>query len=136
MGKKLAHGLAQAAAGAVANDGGPGFPGGGEAGPGGRARLGPAARLDDNQAAALSGAICDKKELAARPQALNDDGLWISVVRPGFAQALRRLRPLARRRWSTRWPFLVAMRERKPCRRLRLRLLGWKVRLVDTGHAP
>jgi hypothetical protein len=31
---------------------------------------------------------------------------------------------------------LVAMRERKPCRRLRTRLLGWKVRLVDTGHAP
>jgi hypothetical protein len=31
---------------------------------------------------------------------------------------------------------LVAIRERNPWRRLRTRLLGWKVRLVDTGHAP
>jgi hypothetical protein len=30
----------------------------------------------------------------------------------------------------------VAIRERKPWRRLRLMLLGWKVRFVDTAHAP
>ena len=39
-------------------------------------------------------------------------------------QALRRLRPLARRRASTWRPFLVAMRARKPCTRLRFRTLG------------
>jgi len=45
---------------------------------------------------------------------------------------VRRLRPLARRRFRTRRPFLVLMRSRKPCvlrRRLRL---GWKVRFM--GH--
>ena len=36
-----------------------------------------------------------------------------------------RLRPLARRRFSTWRPFFVAMRARKPCVRLRLILLGW-----------
>jgi len=52
------------------------------------------------------------------------------------AYALRRLRPLARRDARIFWPFLVAMRARNPWRRLRFRLLGWKVRLVDTGHCP
>src|SRR5690606_13825395 len=45
-------------------------------------------------------------------------------------QALRRLRPLARRRARTLRPSAVFMRARKPWSRLRLRLLGWKVRLV------
>src|SRR5690606_15391013 len=45
-------------------------------------------------------------------------------------QALRRLRPLARRRARILRPSAVAMRARKPWSRLRLRLLGWKVRLV------
>lgn len=35
-----------------------------------------------------------------------------------------RWRPLARRRFRTAWPFLVAMRARKPWVRLRLMLLG------------
>lgn len=39
-------------------------------------------------------------------------------------QALRRLRPLARRRRSTARPLGVAMRARKPCVRARLILLG------------
>src|SRR5690606_20991836 len=49
---------------------------------------------------------------------------------PGTDQADRRLRPLARRRARILRPSAVAMRARKPWSRLRLRLLGWKVRLV------
>lgn len=45
-------------------------------------------------------------------------------------QALSRLRPLARRRLSTERPAFVAIRLRKPWSRLRLRLLGWKVRFT------
>ena len=41
------------------------------------------------------------------------------------AQADRRLRPFARRAASTRRPPGVAMRARKPWRRLRTSLLGW-----------
>jgi hypothetical protein len=41
---------------------------------------------------------------------------------------VRRFRPLARRRLRTRRPFFVLMRTRKPCVRLRCRLLGWNVR--------
>jgi len=41
---------------------------------------------------------------------------------------VNRLRPLARRRFSTRRPFLVLMRTRNPCARLRRRVLGWNVR--------
>src|SRR5690606_4605709 len=50
-------------------------------------------------------------------------------------QALRRLRPLARRRARILRPSAVAMRARKPWSRLRLRLLGWKVRLVAMAWA-
>ena len=49
---------------------------------------------------------------------------------PAAGQAQRRLRPLARRRARTLRPSAVFMRARKPWSRLRLRLLGWKVRLV------
>lgn len=48
-------------------------------------------------------------------------------------QALRRLRPLARRRARILRPSAVAIRARKPWSRARLRLLGWKVRLVAMG---
>ena len=41
-----------------------------------------------------------------------------------------RLRPLARRRASTRRPALVDMRARKPCVRARCRLLGLNVRFI------
>lgn len=37
---------------------------------------------------------------------------------------VRRFRPFARRRFSTRRPFLVAIRTRNPCVRLRWRVLG------------
>jgi len=42
----------------------------------------------------------------------------------GVCQALKRLRPRARRAESTRRPPVVAMRVRKPWRRLRTSLLG------------
>ena len=42
---------------------------------------------------------------------------------------VRRLRPFARRRLSTRRPFFVLMRTRNPCVLLRCRLFGWNVRL-------
>src|SRR5437763_12265041 len=45
-------------------------------------------------------------------------------------QADRRLRPLARRAASTRRPPGVAIRARKPWRRLRISLLGWYVRFT------
>jgi hypothetical protein len=45
-------------------------------------------------------------------------------------ETVRRFRPLALRRFSTSRPFLVAMRTRKPCVRLRWRRLGWKVTLM------
>jgi hypothetical protein len=50
--------------------------------------------------------------------------------RRSIAQALRRLRPLARRLASTFRPPTVDMRERKPWRRLRIRTLGWYVRFT------
>src|SRR5829696_8090376 len=46
------------------------------------------------------------------------------------AQAERVLRPRARRAARTLRPPTVAVRARKPCRRLRTRLLGWKVRFI------
>jgi len=42
---------------------------------------------------------------------------------------VRRLRPLARRRFSTRRPFFVLIRTKNPCALLRRRVLGWNVRL-------
>lgn len=42
---------------------------------------------------------------------------------------VRRLRPLARRRFRTRRPFLVLMRTRNPCAFFRCRVFGWNVRL-------
>jgi len=129
------------AAGAVADDGIADFLGGGEAGPGGRAGFRPAAGLDDHQLAPFGYSVRDIKEFAPDAQAFQGDRVGIAVSRQGagFAardQAESRLRPLERRRARIFWPFFVAMRERKPWRRLRFRLLGWKVRLVATGHAP
>ena len=42
----------------------------------------------------------------------------------------RRLRPFARRRFRTWRPFLVAIRTRNPCVRLRRRRFGWNVTLI------
>ena len=45
-------------------------------------------------------------------------------------QTVRRLRPFRRRRRRIARPLRVAMRARKPCRRLRRRTLGWYVRFI------
>ncbi len=45
-------------------------------------------------------------------------------------ETVRRLRPFARRRFSTCRPFFVAMRTRNPCVRLRRRRFGWNVTLI------
>ena len=54
-------------------------------------------------------------------------------------EMVSRLRPLARRRFSTFRPVGVAMRARNPCVRFRLRLLGWYVLFIEKpslNHAP
>ena len=54
-------------------------------------------------------------------------------------EMVSRLRPLARRRFSTLRPVGVAIRARNPCVRFRLRLLGWYVLFIGKGslnHAP
>lgn len=48
-------------------------------------------------------------------------------------ETVSRLRPFARRRFSTSRPFFVAIRVRKPCVFLRRRRLGWKVRFMFGG---
>jgi hypothetical protein len=48
--------------------------------------------------------------------------------RPKSLYTASRLRPFARRRLSTSRPFLVLMRTRNPCVRLRWRVFGWNVR--------
>src|SRR5207302_10995911 len=49
------------------------------------------------------------------------------------ALTARRLRPFARRRFSTVRPCLVLIRLRNPCSRLRRILLGWYVRFTATA---
>ena len=51
-------------------------------------------------------------------------------AKPAHDQALRRLRPLRRRRARMAWPWRVRMRTRKPCFFLRRRLFGWNVRFT------
>ena len=53
-----------------------------------------------------------------------------NVVTEMVYQTVRRLRPLARRAFSTCRPAFVAIRARKPCVRLRFRLLGWNVLFI------
>jgi hypothetical protein len=143
--EKKPHRFTHAAPRPVPDDGRTDLPGSGKACTGGVSGLRPAAGLHDQELSALAEAVCDEGEFATGAQALDGEkgliggfvrGVAGLVARWGRYQAETRLRPLARRRASTFWPFLVAMRERKPWRRLRFRLLGWKVRLVDTGHAP
>ena len=51
----------------------------------------------------------------------------LDIEMPGRRQAERTALPLRRRARITARPALVFMRARKPCVRLRLMLLGWKV---------
>ena len=68
-------------------------------------------------------------------------GLWSVLTSPGLpagrpGDADSFLRPRARRRERTDCPCFVAMRARKPCFRLRRRLLGWYVLLVIGADFP
>jgi hypothetical protein len=54
-----------------------------------------------------------------------------------YARTTRRLRPFARRRFSTARPAFVALRLRKPCARLRFTFDGWYVGTrLATATAP
>lgn len=48
-----------------------------------------------------------------------------------YYSTVSRLRPLARRRFSTKRPFLVDMRTKNPCVRRRRRRFGWNVRFMS-----
>jgi hypothetical protein len=135
MGKKRAGGLAEAAAGAVADDGTADLLRRRKALAGLRAGRVPAAALDHHDLAAFGVTLSHEKEFTPFLEADNLQRRRVAVDITGD-QALRRLRPLARREARIFWPFLVAMRERNPWRRLRFRLLGWNVLLVATGHCP
>lgn len=86
------------------------------------------------------GEINDRKPLAAQSRPGPVDALKLPVLPqqmllgeaqpPQAAQADSCLRPLARRRLITAWPFLVFMRTRNPWVRARLMTLGWKVLLL------
>ncbi len=52
------------------------------------------------------------------------------MERSDYDETVRRLRPLARRRFRTSRPFFVLMRTKKPCVRLRRRRFGWNVRFM------
>jgi hypothetical protein len=129
----------EAPAGAVPDNGAAHFSRGGESAPNGAFGGRTEAALDHQRAATLRHALGGAQERRPLPQAVNET-VWNQIRSDArsraIPQALSRLRPLARRRASTFRPFLVAMRARNPWRRLRFRLLGWKVRFVDTGHAP
>ena len=81
-----------------------------------------------------SGAFVRRRHVNQTPER-DDRGCRANpyIIRPRPAcqdeETVRRLRPLARRRFRTRRPFFVAMRTRKPCVRRRRLVLGWNVRL-------
>ena len=56
------------------------------------------------------------------------------MLLPG--QGASRLRPFLRRACRIALPECVRIRARKPCVRLRLRLLGWNVRFIVPPGAP
>jgi hypothetical protein len=60
-----------------------------------------------------------------KPPGLRSRRLTVAGQRTRFRQALSRLRPRLRRAAMTARPPLVAMRARKPWRRLRTSLEGW-----------
>ena len=72
-----------------------------------------------------------RNRLPVEKTAANSAGFLRRCGRDGLDNyGIRRLRPLARRRASTRRPPTVAMRARKPCVRLRRRTFGWYVRFM------
>jgi hypothetical protein len=85
----------------------------------GQFKVGPAPHV-------LASPECDHDRTAVRIGELRTRA--IPVQRQRSSETVRRFRPLARRRLSTCCPFLVAIRTRNPCVRLRRRLFGWNVR--------
>lgn len=71
-----------------------------------------------------------KSAAVSSRRALVNDAVGATPMATQATQAVRRLRPLARRRFSTSRPLAVAMRALNPWVRLRLILLGWKVRFM------
>src|SRR5205823_12430523 len=72
-------------------------------------------------------------EAGARTSEKSRRVVHLGASRPRYffgALTARRLRPLARRRFSTVRPCLVLIRLRNPCSRLRRILLGWYVRFT------
>ena len=68
-------------------------------------------------------------DLLIFPALAHQANLWKRIFFQQI-QADKRLRPLARLALKMARPARVSMRARKPCLRLRFRLLGWKVRLL------
>ncbi len=122
IGQKLACGLPEAAARPVAGDRPADLSARCKADPNGPG-VRPAARLDHHIGPRRLDAMADKHELRPLAQALNDKAMG-GRTRANEPYAERRLRPLARRRDSTFWPPLVAIRARKPWRRFRTSRLG------------
>lgn len=84
-------------------------------------------RVDSDRSRDYSAALAeDTVELPRTPYRLNG----IHERRRKLAYADNRARPLARLFLRMVRPALVFIRARKPCLRFRLRVLGWKVRLV------
>src|SRR5262245_30639462 len=113
------HQFAKPAPDAVALGGGAVFLGDGETDPD-RALVGASAALEGKGRAGNPRAIGNGEEVRPLPQPIHD---WVPKARSP-AQALRRLRPRARRAARTLRPPAVARRARKPWRRLRTSLLG------------
>src|SRR5690606_2333124 len=90
----------------------------------------PAALVDQLELAALADGLVSAKPLivhdqpAAAPQNRASRRACGPGMRRQFEETVRRLRPLARRRLSTRRPFFVDIRTRNPCVRRRRRLFG------------
>ena len=77
--------------------------------------------------------LCKKRPLrntSVNCCARNRRALRGNVVPVMVYQTVRRLRPLARLAFNTCRPAFVAIRARKPCVRLRFRLLGWNVLFI------
>jgi hypothetical protein len=77
--------------------------------------------------------LCKKRPLrntSVNCCARNSRALRGNVVTVMVYQTVRRLRPLARLAFNTCRPAFVAIRARKPCVRLRFRLLGWNVLFI------
>lgn len=127
--QKDAGSLAQAAARPVPDDRTAHLFGRGKAFPSSVACRDAIAALNDQKPAAFGVTPGNIKEFTPYTQALKRQQVRIAIggkraLSARRRYALRRLRPLARREARIFWPFFVAMRERKPWRRLRFRLLG------------